>query len=209
MLLSLPPEIVEYVIKQVNDRQHLSNARLVCKILDKHATKEIFKDVLVSPGQEHISTWNSINQNDVLRWIPRHAIIHTQPNVDDSDGGEGEAEEIDEDFENAVAALSRFPNLDSVEIGFTPECIGNRQKSFWEDVVESVVQRKEMLTLIFCAIKDRAANDGNRTIRKLTITNLQKLPNSGLHLLQSLSRRHGPTGRTAHLSHAGMQRTRA
>lgn len=48
-LLNLAPEVVEHVIKQVNEKRDLSNVRLACKELDKHAAKELFKDVFVSP----------------------------------------------------------------------------------------------------------------------------------------------------------------
>ncbi|KAI3394591.1 hypothetical protein diail_2514 [Diaporthe ilicicola] len=176
-LLSLAPEVVEHVIRQVSDRRDLSNARLACKELDKHAVKELFKDVFVSPSEEHVSTWTQVSQDEKIRQIPRHAIIHTQPDIEDHGFGEQrEDEEVGEDFEEALAALARFPNLDSVEIGFTPECLGDRATSWYEDVVEDVSRRKDMLKLIFQAIKDRAANEENRTIRKLTITNLQNCP---------------------------------
>ncbi|KAJ4335895.1 hypothetical protein N0V95_008769 [Ascochyta clinopodiicola] len=173
ILLSLPPEIVENVIKQVSNKQDLFIARTGLQDIKQARCKDVF----VSPGQDHISNWNTISQDDIIRRIPRHAIIHTQPNAGDSDGSEREGEEVDdEDFEDAVAALSRFPNLNSVEIGFTPECTGDRYSSLWNNVVEDMEQREEMLTLVFRAIKDIAANNQNRTIRKLAITNLQNCP---------------------------------
>ena len=176
-LLSLAPEVVENVIKQVKDRRDLSNTRLVCKELDKHAAKELFKVVFLSPSDEHVSTWNSISQDDSIRQIPRHAIIHTQPDIEENNfGGDREDEEIGEKFEEALATLARFPNVDSVEIGFTPECLGVRQTSWYEEVVEDPSRRKDILGLIFQAIKDRAADEKNRTIKKLTIINLQNCP---------------------------------
>lgn len=175
--LRLAPEVVENIIKQVKRRRDLSTTRLVCKELDKHAVKELFKDVFVSPSDKHVSTWNSISQDDNIRQIPRHVIIHTQSDVEEkSFGGDREDDEPGDDFEDALAAISRFPNLDSVEIGFTPECVGDRQTSWYEDVVEDPSRRKEMLRLIFQAIKDRAAIKENRVITKLTITNLQNCP---------------------------------
>jgi hypothetical protein len=48
-LLGLVTELVENVIKQISQKGDLSNVRLTCKILDKHAAKELFKDVIVSP----------------------------------------------------------------------------------------------------------------------------------------------------------------
>jgi hypothetical protein len=80
--------------------------------------------------------------------------------------------EVGEDFEGALATLSMFPDLDSVEIGFTPECIGV-DKAYYQEVAKDISQRAELLKLIFQAIKDRAADEKNRTIRKLTVINLQ------------------------------------
>lgn len=134
--------------------------------------------MFVSPLEKHVSAWNSISQDDYIRQIPRHAVIHTQSNVMDHGMGAGdrEEEEIGDEFKEALAALSRFPNLDSVEIGFTPECLGDGETNWFGNVVEDPSRRKEMLSLIFRAIQDRAADEENRTIRKLTITNLQNCP---------------------------------
>jgi hypothetical protein len=181
-LLGLAPELVANVFKQLNDKSDLSNARLTCKIVDKYAVKELFKDVFVSPSEEHIIAWNKVSQDDVIRQIPRHVVIHTQPEIDDDEMEMSqerfEVDIADEDaltFENALTALSRFPNLDSVEIGFTPGCVGRDQR-YYQEVAENVSEREEAMTLIFQAIKNRAADENNRTIRKLTIINLQNCP---------------------------------
>lgn len=173
-LVSLPAELVGNVIDQVRERRDLANLRLVCKELDKHAATELFKDVLVSPSEEHIGTWNSITENDHIRRIPRHAIIHTQSDID-GEGNLDDYEEIGKDFEHALDALSRFPNLDSVEIGFTSECLGE-DAQYWQEVREDAGKREDMLALIFRAIKRRASDKDCRTIRKLTIINLQNYP---------------------------------
>lgn len=178
-LLDLAPEIVQHVIKQVGNKKDLSNARLTSKTMNDYAAKELFKDVFVSPSDQDIDIWNKIGQNDAIRQMPRHAIIHTKPDIEERGGvgyyKEEEDEEISEEFKSAVEALSRFPNLDSVEIGFTPECLGV-DKSYWQEVSQEIGDRVELLELIFQAIKDRAANSKNRTIRKLTIVNLQNCP---------------------------------
>jgi hypothetical protein len=177
-LLRLAPELVENVIKQVGHRRDLSNVRLACKTLDKHAAKELFKDVIISPSEEHVDSWNSISQDAIIRHIPRHAIIHTQTDIDDHGMGmsrDGDEDDEMEVFHGALAAMSNFPNLDSLEIGFTPECVG-RDHDYWQEVTEEIEQREEMLVRIFQAIKDRAADASNRTIRKLTIVNLQNCP---------------------------------
>jgi hypothetical protein len=171
-LLDLAPELVENVIKQVGNWRDLSNLRLASKALDEHAAKELFRDVYLSP--EEIDNWSNIASSDTVRRLPRHAIIHTQPDIEDDDAFL-EREEISEEYETALAALSRFPNLDSVEIGFTPNCIG-QEADMLAETAEDVDQREHMLKLIFQAIQDRAADDKNRKIRKLTIINLQNCP---------------------------------
>ncbi|CAG5184524.1 uncharacterized protein ALTATR162_LOCUS10952 [Alternaria atra] len=173
------PELIDNIIKQLNEKRDLSNARLTCKLLDKHAARELFRNVHISPSEEHVTSWNSIGQDEVIRRIPRHAIIHTHPDLEDHGAGVYR-EPIDDDdvvlsFKNALATLSRFPNLRSLEIAFTPECVG-RKDAGWNDVAEDIEQRKEDLTLIFQAIKDRATDEKSRTIRELTISNLQNCP---------------------------------
>lgn len=81
--------------------------------------------------------------------------------------------EIDEGLEHALAALPRFPNLDSIEIYFTPECKSDHEVLHWEHVLEDSLRREDVLTLVFRAIKDQAADEKIRTIRKLIIINLQ------------------------------------
>ncbi|KAF2993163.1 hypothetical protein E8E13_000137 [Curvularia kusanoi] len=181
-LLRLAPELVENVIKQISDRKDLSEIRLTCKALDEVAANELFKDVFISPLEEHVTSWNSISQDDYVRHIPRNAIIHTQPDIEDHGlGMYRERYEVDEDdeehpsFEDAIRALSQFPNLTSLEIGFTHECLG-RDADYWQSVPENHTQREEVLQRIFQAIKDRATDGSNKIIRKLTIVNLQNYP---------------------------------
>lgn len=177
--LSLPPELIENITKQVALKRDLAGLRMACKTLDKPVANELFKFVYLSPAEKDLGTWNSISEHDVIRRIARHVVVHTQADVEDHGGffsGERERDEIGKNFKTALAALSRYPNLDSVEIGFTPECKG-RDVEYWEEEpAEDIARRVYMLKLIFKAIKDRAADAKNKTIRKLTITNLQNCP---------------------------------
>ncbi|KAF1913417.1 hypothetical protein BDU57DRAFT_532444 [Ampelomyces quisqualis] len=92
-LLSLAPEsVANNVFKQVNDKKDVSNSRLACSTLEMSAVKELFKEVFVSPLEEHILSWKSIGQDDVT---------------------DEDAKQFD--------AVSRFPASDSLEIGFTPD----------------------------------------------------------------------------------------
>ncbi|KAG8163570.1 hypothetical protein KVR01_006867 [Diaporthe batatas] len=180
-LLSLAPEVVEHVIKQVEGKKDLSNTRLVCRELDRHAAKVLFEVVFLSPSKKRIKTWNSISLDENIRRIPRHAVIHTHSDIKDHGLGAGtrEPEGNGDKFHEALAALSRLPNLGSIEIAFTPECLGERENRRWEEVAEDASSRRKNLELIFQAIRNRAADEGNRTIKKLTITNLQNCPIPG------------------------------
>jgi hypothetical protein len=176
--LSLPPELIENIIRQVALKRDLAGMRMTCKTLDRPAANELFKFVYLSPSEEDVHAWNSISEHEIIRRIPRHAVIHTQSDIEDhgDSSGDRERDEIGQDFKSALSALSRYPNLDSVEIGFTPECKG-RDIEYWEEEpAESIDQRVYMLKLVCKAIKDRAANEENKTIRRLTITNLQNCP---------------------------------
>jgi hypothetical protein len=184
-LLDLAPEVVGHVIKHVDNKKDLANARLTCRALDQHAAKELFHDVFVSMGGKDIHFWNKISEDDALRHMPRHAIIHTQKHIEhysvwdphpEKDADDTFIDDDEEDFEEAVSALSRFPNLESVEICFSADCLG--EDDSWNEVAEEAWQRKDKLELIFKAIndRDRAASGKSRTIRALTIRNLQNIP---------------------------------
>ena len=60
--------------------------------------------------------------------------------------------------------------MDSVEIVFTEDCVGE-DHSFWDDVVESSSFRERALQIIFSAVSERP--EDSRKVRKLTIVNLQ------------------------------------
>lgn len=84
-LLTLPLELIEHIARQITDKGDLSNMRMACKALDQPAAKELFSVVSISPSTE--DSWNSINEHAVIRHMPRHAIINTQPNSEHHDPG--------------------------------------------------------------------------------------------------------------------------
>lgn len=176
--LTLPPELIENIARQVAHKRDLAGMRMACKTLDKPAANELFKFAYLSPSEKDIDTWNSISAHDAIRRMTRQVIIHTQSDIEDHGAfsGDRERDEIGKEYKSALAALAKYPNLDSVEIGFTPECKG-RDIEYWEEEpAEDITQRVYMLKLIFKAIQDRAAIEENKKIRKLTIINLQNCP---------------------------------
>lgn len=176
--LTLPPELIENIAKQIDRKRDLAAMRMTCKTLDKPAANELYKSVYLSPAQDVIDAWNSISKHDTICRIPRHAVIHTQSNIEDHDAfsDDGERDEIGKDFKSALSALSIYPNLDSIELGFTPECKGHDIEVWEEEPVDSIYQRVYMLKLICKAIVGREANPENRTVRRLKIKNLQNCP---------------------------------
>lgn len=139
-LLSLAPEVVENVVKRVGDGKDLSSLRLTCQTLGEHASKELFREVLLSPAEDHIRDWSKIGQDDDIRLIPRSAIIRTQPDVTET--GYREEVEVPEDFELAVAGLAKLPNLDSVHIAFTPQCLVSGE---WKSSILAQTQTHEYI----------------------------------------------------------------
>ncbi|KAF3033244.1 hypothetical protein E8E12_000671 [Didymella heteroderae] len=116
--LTLPPELIENITRQVAHKRDLAGMRTTCKTLNKPAANELFKFVYISPSEKDLGTWNSISEHDVIRRIPRHVVIYTQSDVEDHGAfsNDRERDEIGKDFKSALAALSRYPNLDSVSI---------------------------------------------------------------------------------------------
>lgn len=202
-LLSLPTEIVEHVIEQVSEKTDLSNIRLTCSTLDKYAANELFKDVFVTPAEEHVNAWNNTSQHNAIRRIPCHTTIQSQPDFEDDDwdfDGEDRVE-AGEEFEAAVAALAKFPKLDSLEVAFTPQC--NGEKGFSVFGMEKAADREKRLQTVFEAINNRATDENNRTIRKLTIINLQNYPPTRLHFFGPVSQGRGTVVRAAHRADTG------
>ena len=81
--LTLPPELIENITRQVAHKQDLAGMRMACKTLDKPAANELFKFIYLSPAENVLDAWNSISKHETIRRAPRHAIIHTQSDVED------------------------------------------------------------------------------------------------------------------------------
>ncbi|KAK3332698.1 hypothetical protein B0T19DRAFT_353718 [Cercophora scortea] len=172
---NLAPEIIDNIIHQVPEPGDLKSIRLVSKDLDAHARRKLFREVFLKPIDATISRWNSTADQPALSQVPRLAVIHTRENVEDEQD-RSEYPRPGEAFRAALAALSKFPKVDSLELTFTPECHG--PESFL-DVPEDHWQRLEILEWVFQAIKDRMDVPGTSKIRSLTLRNLQNFPYDG------------------------------
>ncbi|KAK8058487.1 hypothetical protein PG994_008935 [Apiospora phragmitis] len=157
--------------------QDLKNIRLASKNLNNHAVRELFREAFVRPTEDAISHWNAVAGCTSLAQLARRAVIHTVEDINNDDDYQEESveEEVEENFQEDVSALAKFPNLDSLLLAFSVPCLGSGHDSWWQDVLESVETRLERLRLVFNAIKTRQ-DAGNTKIHELTLVNLQNQP---------------------------------
>ncbi|KAK3322738.1 hypothetical protein B0H66DRAFT_555127 [Apodospora peruviana] len=177
-LLNLAPEVVSNVIEQVDGNDTLKSLRLVNKSMDAHARRKLYEQVTLTPAHSAITRWQSIADSETLSLLPRHALIQTREDLDEH-AQEGDPIDEMDDFCDALAALSKFPRLDSLELAFTNECQGVASDEHWYmDVNEDLSHRVEILERVFRAIKNRMDDDGvpRSKIRSLTLRNLQNAP---------------------------------
>jgi hypothetical protein len=151
-LLSLAPEIVENVVKHVGAKRDLRNTRLACRELNKHATKQLYKDVLVCPVGSDPDNWNSASRDGNARHIPLHATIHMSDVLDhalDKEVQEEEEAQNSNIFERTVDQPSDFPDLDSVEIGYPAEFALGFASGWLEDMLGEPSRREELMGMVF------------------------------------------------------------
>lgn len=222
-LLKLPPEILARIIKHAETKHDLMNIRLASKQLAAHSTRELFREVLLTPEDESVESLASIAGDEHMRRMPRRVAIRSQAHAASWDITDGELFDIlgdsedDSDALRAVGlpALARLPNADAVEVEFSPACAGEDDSDRWAGFVESLDQRREMLRLTLQAVADRAKvlveqeeeeEDGGagRHVRSLTIINLQNDPDPDIARSESFR---GVAGRLEELHLATCQQS--
>lgn len=173
----LAPEIVANIISHASDIQDLKNIRLASKHLNNEAVRELFREAFIRPTEDAVNHWNAVASNGPLAQLARRAVIHTVEDITDDDryAEQNVEEEVEDGFQEAVAELAKFPNLDSLLVAFSPQCLGNGENNYWDDVMEPVEARVERLQLIFEAAKARR-DAGSSRLHKLTLVNLQNQP---------------------------------
>ncbi|KAK8047133.1 hypothetical protein PG996_015197 [Apiospora saccharicola] len=176
-LEDLAPEIVANIISCASGTQDLKNIRLASKNLNNQAVRELFREAFICPKEDAVEHWNAVAGAESLAQLARRAVIHTVEDITDDDryAEQDVEEEVEESFQKAVSALAKFPNLDSLLVGFSAQCLGNGEDNSWDDVMEPVEARVERLRLIFNAIKARH-DAGSSRLHKLTFINLQNQP---------------------------------
>lgn len=176
-LQDLAPKIIANIISHASDIQDLKNIRLANKSLNNHAVRELFREAFMCRTEDAVDHWNAVAGNAPLAQLVRHAVIHTVEDITDDDryAEQDMEEEVEESFKEAVSALAKFPNLDSLLLGFSIQCLGSGENNYWDDVMEPVEARVERLQLVFNAIKARQVAGSSR-LHKLTLVNLQNQP---------------------------------
>ncbi|KAK7934712.1 hypothetical protein PG985_000207 [Apiospora marii] len=176
-LADLAPEIVANIISHASDIKDLKNIRLASRDLNNQAVRELFREAFIRPTEDAVAHWNAFAGNAPLAQLARRAVIHTVEDITDDDryAEQDVEEEVEESFQDAVSALAKFPNLDSLLLGFSAQCLGTDENNYWDDVMESAEVREERLQLVFKAIKARQ-DAGSSRLHKLTLFNLQNQP---------------------------------
>ncbi|KAK8065870.1 hypothetical protein PG997_012617 [Apiospora hydei] len=173
----LAPEIVANIVSHAGNIQDLKNIRLASKKMNSHAVRELFRETFVRPTEDAISHWNAVAGSAPLAQLARRAVIHTVQDITDDDcyAEHDIEEEVEEGYQAAVSSLAKFPNLDSLLVAFSVQCLGLGSDDDCLEVLETAEIRVQRLQLIFNAIKARQ-DAGNSKIHKLTIMNLQNQP---------------------------------
>lgn len=172
---SLAPELCRLIFKHV-DQRGLKSLRQVKRSWSALATEQLFRKIHLSPSPASIKRWDEILSNETFRRLPRHITIQTQKELED---GEDYANHLSKEFITSIDSIARLPNLVSLELSFSPHCLGNEQSHSryrFMSKAELMEVRSEFLWVTFTAIQNRAADEANQPIRNLTITNLQNLP---------------------------------
>ena len=180
----LSPEIIATIIQHIHSANDLKNARLVNKDLEAYARRELFSTAFLSTKEKVLEAYEKVTKSDRLATLPRCATIWTHDEVSDdsshhSDTSFEENEGLDpeERYEQALNDLKELPNLSSVLIAFTPDCIGTADQQYYQEVDQEFDDRLEKLLLIFDALHSRIKSaNGSSRIRSLTIENLQNEP---------------------------------
>ena len=205
----IPLEVLSLILGQLFEYQnendpespvhygHLRNARLVCRQWNKIATSHLFRTLTLVAEPENATRswkdipWNHIVNSETIQRVAQNIVICSHPedlemddNASDVEGGAAQDDD-DDDLGRlgvAVNGIAKLPNLKSLQISFSENCLGARETSWWEDdeKTESISDRLERLETVFRAIQKRraAVDKDNRTstIRSLTLKNLQNIP---------------------------------
>jgi hypothetical protein len=185
---------------------HLRNARLVCRQWDRLAAAHLFRTAVLDLAPEGgiARPWRPMINNPMIQRVARDLVICSLPDEkeyeinetghvedgateDDDDGTSGSspfsvAVNGSSPFSVAVnAGVVKLPNLKSLQIRFSDQCVGVRTTDFWEDDedTESMAHRLQTLKTVFGAMLKRHAAVGKdnpvSTIRSLTLKNLQNV----------------------------------
>lgn len=171
---SLAPELTRLIMKHT-DREGLKGLRQVSRSWSTFASEELFREIRLYPSETSLAHWNEILGDERIRRLPRHITIQTQEYLDEDDEYE---DELWEEFVDAIASVAKLPNVVSLEICFSSNCLGELEPNGFRmnTVADSIETRHDVLSRTFQAIKSRAAVGENQSIRSLIITNLQNYP---------------------------------
>ncbi|KAL4893531.1 hypothetical protein BDV59DRAFT_177558 [Aspergillus ambiguus] len=185
----LPREILSLIISLLVERadtpsewrdnlQHICNARLVCQLWNTLATTHVFKNLVLAYTTDEYKSWGGMIDSEVAKEAARSVYIRTAPD-DYHDCGIWSAytEEGRDGLISAIGRISELERIKELYLRFSRHCGGIEDDSHRDEVVENIDTRHGILKHVFMAIQSRARNNvAARTIRTLTIENLQNAP---------------------------------
>ncbi|WXC65035.1 hypothetical protein SNK03_010843 [Fusarium graminearum] len=170
----------------------ITNARLVCRLWNDLATKQLFRTLSLGTDVDtalHLfDSWHRfVSSKLVANAARRVAIFSATEEVDGSryKGNwppEWEANGEWRAFESAIDRICDMPNLDTIEVRFTSCCAGKDARLLPLDEEEEIVgpelatTRFQTLRAVLRAIETRAERPDTTVIRELVLDNLQNMP---------------------------------
>lgn len=172
----VPAEVISLIIRHLDNKSDLSNARQVSKAFSGPATEGLFsKQHIVLPAMEEdpsiLANLNHILSNANLAKAVRTLRYTTSLDPDktfEDYHNDEETSEFKDVHKEAINMIARFPNVTHLELEFSAACAVEEPASYKYSPEEDVQYRFEILEDVF-----RTLNTPSSKVNSLSIKNLQ------------------------------------
>ena len=127
-MLQLPVELRRDCIDLLKyDAKTLKALRLSCDALSILATESLFRTAILNNISESANKFTELIES-TLNGLVCHVIINTSDDPDHEGTGYEEETDIAENFEEAIALLSRLNKLEHLELKYADNCAVDRSE---------------------------------------------------------------------------------